>query len=314
MRQPDSDYQLLHKIAARVLPGTSSLTVTRTATGVSTPVYRIQRGTITLYLRLAESPEDNLAPDVFVHQVLCARGVRVPEIVHFEPFNEELGRSLMVTTEIAGQPMDDHYHSTTVEEVLTSAGRDLALINDIPVDGFGWILRDRPEGAPLAAGLPTLQALALEDLEKHLTDLSMFLGRNEIQVIHHTISEFAFDLKRDQAVLVHGDFDLSHIFHLAGRYTGVIDFGEIRGADRFYDLGYYALHDGEKIPFPTLQWIIAGYHDISPLPPDAPARIALWSLIIGIRSLSRSVNRAPSLYQAHLINAIRRALESLAAQ
>lgn len=36
-------------------------------------------------------------------------------------------------------------------------------------------------------------------------------------------------------VLVHGEFDTSHIFGRDGEYTGLIDFGEIRGADYSFD-------------------------------------------------------------------------------
>lgn len=43
----------------------------------------------------------------------------------------------------------------------------------------------------------------------------------------------------EQGYLAHGDFDTTHIYQDNGRYTGIIDFGEIRGADRWYDLGYF---------------------------------------------------------------------------
>src|SRR5215211_3420319 len=99
----------ISEIAAHVLPGSGGLTVERTATGGSTPVYRIRRGRTTLYLRLAESSEASLAPEMVVHNVLRARGVRVPEVVSFDPFNQALQRSVMVTTEIPGAPLDRNH-------------------------------------------------------------------------------------------------------------------------------------------------------------------------------------------------------------
>jgi aminoglycoside phosphotransferase (APT) family kinase protein len=50
--------------------------------------------------------------------------------------------------------------------------------------------------------------------------------------------------------LAHGDFDATHIWlddH--GRYAGIIDFGEMRGADRHFDLGHFLLHDRAPVPF-----------------------------------------------------------------
>ena len=41
------------------------------------------------------------------------------------------------------------------------------------------------------------------------------------------------------AWLAHGDFDCSHIYVADGRYSGIIDFGEIRGANPWYDLAQF---------------------------------------------------------------------------
>lgn len=50
-------------------------------------------------------------------------------------------------------------------------------------------------------------------------------------------------LETSEAFLIHGDFDSSHIFHVRGRYSGIIDFGEIRGSHYLYDLGHFKLHE-----------------------------------------------------------------------
>src|SRR5688500_5189732 len=105
MRKPDVDLQVIEEIAARFLPDPGRPEVERTEGGVSTQVYRLRRGTTTLYLRVAEERGDSLAPEVLVHQLLCKRGVRVPEVVSYEPFNDAIERSVMVTTEIAGRPI-----------------------------------------------------------------------------------------------------------------------------------------------------------------------------------------------------------------
>jgi aminoglycoside phosphotransferase (APT) family kinase protein len=305
-----NDNSLL-EIAQSVLPGSGWPIVECTADGVSTPVFRIYRGGVTRYLRLAESPEANLAPEVLVHGLLRDRGVRVPEVVYFESFNSALGRSVMVTTEIAGDPIGSKYRDVDVGGVLREAGRDLALMHTIPVEGFGWIRRNQPDGARLWGRLPTLRSFALEDLTAHLADLHNVLAASEIRTIDRAITDGASLLTTRNAVLVHGDLDASHVFHHQGKYSGIIDFGEIRGADPFYDLGHFALHDGEQIPYQVLPSLLTGYGEVTPLPPDAEQRIRLWSLLIGVRALARSVTRPQSTYQSHLITAIWRTLSEL---
>jgi aminoglycoside phosphotransferase (APT) family kinase protein len=108
--------------------------------------------------------------------------------------------------------------------------------------------------------------------------------------------------------MAHGDLDATHSYHQDGRYTGIIDFGEIRGATRCYDLGHIALHNGEIIPAPLLPQMQAGHSEVSPLPPDVDRRIRFWRLLIGVRAWDRRVNRPRSPYQVHLLQAIRASL------
>lgn len=312
MRQPDFEGDALRDVAARVLPGTGRLLVERTPDGVSTPVYRIARGKVTLYLRLAEDPEDDLSPDVLVHDLLRARGVSVPEIVFFEASNPRLGRGLMVTTEIAGNPLSRHDQRADPGKIMRAAGRDLALINSIEVDGFSWIRRDRPNAIRLEGVLPTLHQFVFDDIEEHFAAISVFFTPDEIRLIRRAIRRWDILLDATQGLLAHGDFDVTHIYQEDGAYTGIIDFGEIRGTDRYYDLGHFALHDGERLPQLLLPQLLAGYNDVFPLPPDYQERIQLRSLLIGIRSLARSIGRATfETYQRHLMERIRAAVVAL---
>ncbi len=98
---------------------------------------------------------------------------------------------------------------------------------------------------------------------------------------------------------------MTHIFQSRGRYTGIIDFGEIRGGDCFYDLGHFRLHDGETIPQLLLPYLLEGYRDVAELPSDYEQRIALTSLLIGIAALARRLGRLPGYCRGHLVRAIR---------
>ncbi len=312
MRQPDFDADALQEIAGRVLPGSGRPLVERMRSGGSTAVYRIERGDVRLYLRLAEKPEDDLSPDVLVHNLLLARGVLVPEIVHFDAFNPSLGRGLTVTTEIAGNPLADHHRAIDVATVTRAAGRDLAVVNGIDVEGFGWVRRDRPNATRLEAVLPSLHRFVFDEIEQHFAAIATFFTLGEVRLIRRAIRLWDILLDADQGLLAHGDFDPTHIYHRDGAYTGIIDFGEICGTDRFYDLGHFALYVGEQLPESLLRHLLAGYHEVFPLPPDHEHHIQLWRLLIGVRALARSVGRANvAAAQRHLVEAIKGAVVAL---
>lgn len=310
-REPDHDRRLLREIADRVLPGNGDSRVERTSSGSSTPVYRIEREGSTCYLRLAEGPEASLAPEARVHDLLRARGVRVPEVIAFEPFHNQLQRSVMVTTAIPGRSLAEDADGSDICAVLTAAGRDLAAINDVEVTGFGFLRRDLPVSSPLAGEFPTMRAFALAELEEQLAAVSSILTDDQIHTVRAVVTSHGDWLDTERASLAHGDLDATHIYHLDGQYTGIIDFGEIRGADRFYDLGHAVLHENEAVAHPLLAPLLAGYSDVSPLPADHPSRIAFWSLLIGVRALARGANRPPSAYRDQLVQAVRRALAAL---
>src|SRR6185437_2378193 len=107
----------------------------------STYVYRLRQAERICYLRVLPERDASFAPEVFAHQRLRALGVKVPEIISFEHKNETLGRSVMVTSEIKGASLARCADTQAQRRILRAAGRDLAVINSLPVQGFGWIQR-----------------------------------------------------------------------------------------------------------------------------------------------------------------------------
>ena len=91
------------------------------------------------------------------------------------------------------------------------------------------------------------------------------------------------------ARLAHGDFDTTAIFCSDGRYTGIIDFGEIRGAEPAFDLGHFHLHDEERMPARLLPALLAGHGRVA-LPPDEPS-IRRSAVLSGLRQLCRWLDR-----------------------
>ena len=78
--------------------------------------------------------------------------------------------------------------------------------------------------------------------------------------------------------------DVSHIFHYKGTYTGLIDFGEIRGCNAFYDLAtFIGFYQDEK----SYQYLLAGYKSKVHLSNKDLYGIELMALSILLRFLGK---------------------------
>ena len=289
------DILVVENIVARHFPRTHPTYTERVKEGVSTYVYRIHYANEIFYLRILPEIDASFAPEVTVHQLLRAKQVKVPDVLYSEHMNEELGRSIMLTSEIKGKPLGQCSIEWNQRAILQEAGRDLAIINSLPVRYFGWIRRDSQEITALEATLPTNRDFIYEYLEHDLATLAKkVLTSNQVATIRQLVQRFD-DWINDgtQAWLAHGDFDATHIYHDQGRYTGIIDFGEIRGTHSLYDLAHFRLHDGETLPNLVLPFLITGYREVTPLPPDYEQRVSFFSLLIATRTLARALEKRP---------------------
>ena len=166
-RRPDVDAPALGAILRRVLgPG---LEVARTPAGVAAQVYRVQASGRVVYARIAEADHEDLSVDAALLEHLRAEGLHVPEVVHVEPFDQALGRSVLVMGEIAGAPLAQCRDEHVARGVARAAGRELAVLNGIQVRGFGWVERRAPAwprkqcrvvGAAGSPGLPVRRGAA----------------------------------------------------------------------------------------------------------------------------------------------------------
>ena len=116
--------------------------------------------------------DEQAAGGLRVGQQQAGVGVRVPEVLYFEHRNEALGMAVLLTTELAGSAIAREGLGARTPDIVAAAGRDLAIINSLPVAGFGWVRRDAPLVTDLAAELPTNRAFLTEHLESDLA----FLG------------------------------------------------------------------------------------------------------------------------------------------
>ena len=313
MRPDDPDPRAIQALVERLFPGGPASAVERVPEGVSTHVYRIRRGAETFYLRVLPEIGDSFAPEALAHRLLRERGVRAPEVLYVEDCNPVLGKSVMVTTEIAGDHVGHRPVDDLTRQIMIEAGRQLALVNGVPVDGFGWMRRDAGARDRLAGEHPTQRAFVEEHLANDLTALEdHVLTGEQVAAIRAVVDNHPDWLAGERALLAHGDFDVTHVYQREGRYSGVIDFGEIRGADPWYDLGHFRMHDGETLPVLTLDWLLEGYRAVTPLPPDHRARISFASLLIAVRALARTLAKNPNGVGQHQgLVAIRRDLAVL---
>jgi aminoglycoside phosphotransferase (APT) family kinase protein len=85
------------------------------------------------------------------------------------------------------------------------------------------------------------------------------------------------------ATLAHGDFDTTAIFQRDGDYSGLIDFGEIRGAEPLFDLGHFSLWEHDSTPVPLLGDLLAGYGEVAALPARHEELVGRSATLLGLR-------------------------------
>ncbi|MEF3301674.1 phosphotransferase family protein [Paenibacillus sp. GYB003] len=290
---------------------TSAFQIERVLSGVSTYVYRIRLYRDILYVRILPEQGKSLGVEARVHSLLRQQGVRVPEVVYFEHVNEATGLSLMIVNEIPGSDAGRCSSMNEYGNIVAEAGKQIAIVNQVAVNGFGWIKREKEEsGSDLQGEKSSLHDCINECLEQDLLALSeyRFTGEETTRILRILDAGVPL-MARHRARLVHGDFDDSHIFQHDGSYTGMIDFGEMQGSSPLYDLGHFKLHDGQRfIGFPSLA---RGYNEVRDLSDEDRIEIDLWALWIGIRRLGMISKRMRGPYHEHLVRTVKTELDVL---
>lgn len=284
------DLSLVREIAIGILG--DGISLERVSEGVSTFVYRIRRGDETFYLRILPE-EASFAVEVHVHEILRTKGVRVPQVLHFEVLNPLVQKSLMVVAEIPGRSIANEANAASLGVILHEAGKDLALLNGVPVEGFGWI--DRTFVETLRGEQPTLRAFYADDLAYGVGQLPRLgISDSAIAALRILLEETLRSMDGQDAVLVHGDFDVFHIYCNHNRYSGLIDLGEIMGNHRFYDLALMLFYDELPRGTGAFDALLAGYSELHPISEDDRYVIVKLALLFGIWKIAKEC-RKPAL-------------------
>ena len=288
-------------------------TIERVDSGVSTPVYRVTFGDRDAFLRLGEEPGERRDAEVRVHELLHEAGVAVPRVLRWEREPPELDRSAALTSRLPGRPIKEFdLIGDDLEPVMRAAGRDLARINAIPVRGYGWVDQVRGVDRHLVAEHPTRAAWIAEYLAATRTVIgSGLLDATARSCLTDAMTAWAAIPERPWSALAHGDVDeRDHIFADATTYIGIIDFGEIRGADPLYDLGQALVNVDDAARHNRFVALVDGYREIAALPDDWRAEVRLQAIAIATRALAIQLGRPPNAYRLFLtgrLNALLRA-------
>ncbi len=120
--------------------------------GMSTDVYKLVKNKDIFFLRIMPEGE-NASSQVLAHNLVSAKGVLVPGCIAYEDFSSKLqGRSYMVVKDIGGWSLEKQIgelgavkDNKLINQIVFEAGKQLAIINTIPVRGFGKISREQKE-------------------------------------------------------------------------------------------------------------------------------------------------------------------------
>jgi aminoglycoside phosphotransferase (APT) family kinase protein len=279
-----ADLDVLAGLVREALPTARSVSIGRASGGRVAVVYRARVDGVRYYLRLAEEPGQDLGTDALILERLRTLDVRVPGVVAASAATAAFPRSWMIMREVPGRSIAQDGTDDEARQAALAAGRDAAVINSMPVSGFGWLERDG--SSQLTAGLPSYRQFAVSYLpEPWPGRLGEVFDQRQLDALHALAvgqQDGAFGVGH----LVHGDLDVTHIYSHAGRYSGIIDFGEMRGADPYFDLGHFLLHDGETRPVELFRSFLNGYRQVNQLPDDHGQAIRVSAILLGLRQLS----------------------------
>lgn len=287
----------VHALIERWFPD-HAIAFERVDQGISTPVYRVSVDGHVTYLRLGEEPNERRDAEIRVHELLRARGLSVPDVVRWEREPPELDRSAALTSRIPGIPVGDYQGDATV--AIRQAGRELAQINTVPVVGFGWASTVREDDHHLVAEHLNRAAWVDEYLAAVETVVAADIFPRRVHAVLRGAIQ-AWAMLPDQGVshLAHGDFDATHIYvdSVRGAYQGLIDFGEIRGADPLYDLGHLLHNTVDARGRAVFEAAMHGYAEIAPVDLSL---VRLQAIAIASRALAIQLDRSPNVARGGL--------------
>jgi aminoglycoside phosphotransferase (APT) family kinase protein len=113
-------------------------------------------------------------------------------------------------------------HHTWSPEIEADLEGIVARINQIPLDGYGWIV---PKGSAVGGGFATWQAFLKYEFEQWIKGITFAEGDGELtKKLEHYFTQVLPDLTLERSFLVHGDItNPSNILVSENKVTGLVD-------------------------------------------------------------------------------------------
>ena len=258
--------------------------------GISTNVYKLTDNNQIAYLRICPKylPSE---VEAYAHNLMLQQGVKVPEILYIGKEETSLNDlTFLITSEVKGKSINNSslLSETEKREVLLEAGKDIAKINKIQTKDFGYI--SFIKGKKLKGYAHSYLEIINDALIKlKEIETSNELTKDTISKLYEYIEKNKSIMMKDKkSFLAHGDVSLNHIYQNNGKYTGIIDFGNIKGANILHDLAYIYTFEND-----SFQDILDGYKTVTNLPKNYMKRIHIEAMIFGVRKYWWKLKNTP---------------------
>jgi hypothetical protein len=194
--------------------------------GVSTTVFNVNPDGENLYFRIQPIKDYAYSPVVSAHKLAAEKGILLPEVLYSEDFSKHFeGRSFMIIKSLKGNNLEE---DTEVDKnVMFEAGKDLALLNTIPTDQFGWIERSQST-EKLYSNFPTLKDDLTNKLDERLDEYKKLgmLDNDQIKKINLLVGKLGKLIDFDDIRGSHWMLDLAEASHSLYRYDDYKNFLE----------------------------------------------------------------------------------------
>lgn len=192
-----------------------------------------------------------LTAEAWACERVRAVGVTAPDVVALDVDRHTLPAPFLLMRRMSGAGVTDGRHSA-----LAEAGRQLRRVHSIPMTGYGFLTGERDMADDLTGAQPTWAGFTgeadacLDELAVHQVINDQLAGR-----LHDALHDYRGAVHFDRpGVLLHGDLKPPHVFADAGRFVGIIDWGDTACGDPLYDLARFSLAGPD-----ALAMLLTGY-------------------------------------------------------
>jgi len=158
-----------------------------------------------------------------------------PRVLGFLECSKEINRPILVLTKVLGESIKHLGNNQLSPQVWESAGSILKQMNEIKMEGFGWLISS--DGALKGEFAQWRDYIGGHHSRAQYIFDHGFIDEDEQRRIEEIFEELeGADIV--QPYFLHGDYHGPHIFTDGQKVTGVIDFGGAKAGDPRRDVAY----------------------------------------------------------------------------